>query len=95
MPDLERERFEVEKMNWMIPESEKPTRLKSLKVKLRHGPHMYRCRLQKKDHGIWNVTLLGERDRGITPGQYAVFYGGRYCLGGAVIREKYSKVHCI
>jgi len=51
---------------------------------LRHGAQRYECTL------TWNsdssaVVQLSDRDQGIAPGQYAVFYDGDICLGSGII----------
>ncbi len=68
-------------LNWIsggVPEKE------NLSVKLRHGPKEYPCVVQSRGDGKLEVKLDGF-DRGIAPGQFAVFYDGRICLGGGVI----------
>ncbi len=58
----------------------------NLEVKLRHGPKKYKCQVKALDADSFFVSLDG-RDQGIAPGQFAVFYEGRTCLGCGVIME--------
>jgi tRNA-specific 2-thiouridylase len=52
-------------------------------VKLRYRQRDLPCRIEAADGG---VTLRFEApQRGAAPGQYAVFYDGEECLGGAAI----------
>ncbi len=54
-----------------------------LQLKLRHGPTKIACQLQQLND-CWHVVM--ERgDRGVAPGQFAVFYRGDICLGSAAI----------
>ncbi|MBN1442528.1 MAG: tRNA 2-thiouridine(34) synthase MnmA [Planctomycetes bacterium] len=55
-----------------------------LEVKLRHSEKLYRCRLEEESGGRLRVELEGS-DTGVAPGQFAVFYEGDICLGGARI----------
>jgi len=75
-----RSRFEVETPHWIAGPPEQGL----LEVKLRHGPQTTGCNLSPLAGGGW-VVELQEPDPGVAPGQHAVFYQGRVCLGGAVI----------
>ncbi len=75
-----KDEFHVGEINWIGPEPAGNT----LKVKLRHGPNKYGCRIEPDGAGILKVHL-DEKDQGIAPGQFAIFYDGGYCLGGGVI----------
>lgn len=55
-----------------------------LTVKLRHGPEDEACVAQRRADGLLEVHL-DRPDRGVADGQFAVFYRGRYCLGGGTI----------
>jgi len=72
--------FEVESPHWI---NEAPS-TSALQLKLRHGPHLVACTLKPSESGRLQVTMA-ERDPGVAPGQYAVFYDDDICLGSAVI----------
>ena len=72
--------FTVCEPNWI---SRKPAG-ERLTLKLRHGPRLNDCSIKWLDTDRLEVTL-DEGDKGIAPGQFAVFYEGEYCLGGARI----------
>ena len=71
----------VGKFNWI-------SRLKpaknDLQVKIRHGAMFFNCKLELKGDETGKVFLDGT-DKGIAPGQFAVFYDNEICLGGGVI----------
>ncbi len=79
--DHRRDEFEVGGLNWISSKPEK----QNLQVKLRHGEKFYDCVIDFVEDDLLKVKL-SELDQGITPGQFAVFYDGEYCLGGGVIR---------
>lgn len=80
-PDKQRDTFTVVDCNWIA--GEPPQVLDGLTVKMRHGPKRYACQLHCEDNHV--VVKLAERDQGIAPGQFAVFYHGDICLGSGVI----------
>ncbi len=79
----ERDEFKVGKFNWIL--EEKPSK-ENLLVKIRHGVNFYECTLTINENGTGTVKL-SKPDKGIAPGQFAVFYDGEVCLGGGVILE--------
>lgn len=79
----ERNEFSVGKLNWIS--GEKP-REKELKVKIRHGAKKYDCMIVW-GHDFILTVKLDRPDKGIAPGQFAVFYDGDICLGGGVILQ--------
>ena len=83
----ERNEFNVGKFNWIS--NEVPDK-KNLTVKIRHGANFYNCTLTLNDDGTGKVKL-NKPDKGIAPGQFAVFYDdsvtGGVCLGGGVILQ--------
>jgi tRNA-specific 2-thiouridylase len=81
--DLDRCEFRVGKLNWI---SEITPRKKELKVKIRHGANSYDCFIEFMNEETLNVKLA-KPDKGIAPGQFAVFYDRDLCLGGGVILQ--------
>lgn len=77
----EKDEFFVSNFNWIC---EEPPLTNELQVKIRHGEHYYNCNLNMIDDSKGKVKI-DKHDRGIAPGQFAVFYNGEYCLGAAVI----------
>ena len=57
---------------------------KQILVKIRHGKQLYNAMLERTKDGFFLVRL-SERDQGIAPGQFAVFYDGLICVGSGVI----------
>jgi len=78
--DQRRDKFDVKNINWI---NKVPTK-NNLQVKLRHGEKFYDCKIKVNNTHDAHVALSA-KDPGITPGQYAVFYDNKYCLGGGVI----------
>lgn len=94
MADVEKREFYVE-MKTFIPKNVGGGSIKEhhdvavfedLRVKVRHGPKLYACRLEFRE-SAGHVVLRDVAERGIAAGQYAVFYSGKYCLGAGVIVE--------
>ena len=87
----ERSEFNVGKFNWI---SGKPPGKKELKVKIRHGAHKYDCMIEWLNESEATVKM-NKPDKGIAPGQFAVFYDKtagslreeEVCLGGGVILQ--------
>ena len=79
----ERYEFNVGKFNWI---SGSPPNKKELKVKIRHGVLLYDCMVVWINDSKANVKL-DKPDKGIAPGQFAVFYDEDICLGGGVIMQ--------
>lgn len=91
-----RNKFIVESLNWF---SGKSPQKENLQVKMRHGEKKYECvyqEVQKNDLNkdgklisqSYGAVELMERDQGIAPGQYAVFYDGMNCLGAGIITNQ-------
>ena len=81
--EQEKDQFNVGKLNWIV--DTKPDK-EDLKVKIRHGANKYECKIVWMDDSTINVKL-NKPDRGIAPGQFAVFYDEDICLGGGVILQ--------
>ena len=77
----ERTKFEAGKFNWI---NDKPSEGEDYLIKIRHGANFYKCKMKFtfEDNGI---VFLDKPDKGIAPGQFAVFYDNEVCLGGGVI----------
>jgi tRNA-specific 2-thiouridylase len=74
-----RDSFPVAALHWISGPPEGP----EVQVRVRHGRALHRALLQHE--GDRGEVRLFEKERGIAPGQFAVFYQGERCLGGAVI----------
>jgi len=79
----ERNEFKVGKFNWISGNSPQATKLR---VKLRHGANYYNCKIEMLNVFSANVKI-DKPDKGIAPGQFAVFYDDDVCLGGGVILQ--------
>jgi len=75
--------FTVTNLHWI---SEPPQKTQ-LQVKLRHGPELMRSEAFYLDNEHMQVTME-EPDRGVAPGQFAVFYDGEICLGAGAIENQ-------
>jgi len=80
--EKKRNEFQTARAHWIAERPPEPGTL--LRVKLRHGPESYECDWEAGEDGGLSVRIQG-RDQGIAPGQFAVFYDGRVCLGSAAI----------
>ena len=78
--DQKKTTFTVCEPNWI---TKNPTKT-DLTLKLRHGPRINRCTINWLSPDRLEVTM-DEGDKGVAPGQFAVFYDGDICLGGARI----------
>jgi tRNA-specific 2-thiouridylase len=86
-----RSEFHVENIHWISghPPSEGFEKKHSLDMKIRHGPRLVigNLELLSTNDGI---IRLKEKDGGLAPGQYVVFYTeDANCLGGGIISERH------
>lgn len=89
--DKKRDSFIVTNLHWLAPNPVQELEKKALRVKIRHGRAMHACVLEtlegKSGSSGSALVKLADRDQGLAPGQFAVFYDGDYCLGSGVIIE--------
>lgn len=83
-PHLVRNQCVVSPCHWI---AQKPTSTHfSCEVKLRHGETLCKADVVLQANNSYSVTLQ-DRDQGIAPGQFVVFYDNNICLGSGVIKE--------
>ena len=80
----------VKNINWLIEEKDLINFKDNLKAKFRYRQNEISVKIfpwQENEKSKDNFFLIEfkEKQRAITPGQYAVFYHSDICLGGAVI----------
>ena len=89
MPQIEKETFIVKDVRWFLDKEDVQKMILSQEMfcKVRHGEKRYRIILENstEDSDTFSVRILDEKERGITPGQFAVFYAEDLCLGSGVI----------
>lgn len=81
--DKPRNEFWVEDLNMFDTKSKLD---KTLLVKIRHGEKMYEIDKIEEENGKFKISLK-EDDQGIAPGQFAVFYRNKMCVGSGIISE--------
>ncbi len=78
--DKQRDTFIVHQLAWV----DAVERVCELDVKIRHGAQKYTALVTPLADGTVTVQLP-DRDQGIAPGQFAVFYKNGLCVGSGVI----------
>ena len=79
--DRGRSDFTVGKINWV---SGSPPKGGNFQVKIRHGASFFNCNMKLTGNNEADV-IIDRSDRGIAPGQFAVFYTDEICHGGGII----------
>jgi tRNA-specific 2-thiouridylase len=88
--DQARSEFHVENIHWIAGDEPSSDDGKfRLSFKIRHGPTLVQGVLRiTEDAG--GIITLDQKDGGLAPGQYAVFYNeDAECIGGGIISERH------
>ena len=86
--DRARRSFRVTELSWTWRSPlAGPDDSAEVTLRLRHGPTMIPASIRMTGHGTL-VVEMQTADRGVAPGQFAVFYDGEICLGGGRIGEE-------
>ncbi len=80
--DRAKRAFVVSELSWTW----RPPERDRLLVKIRHGPDLRDATVRWIDEQRMEVTM-DRADRGVAPGQFAVFYDGEVCLGCGTIAD--------
>lgn len=80
--EVEKKEFNLKDVNWIDPLTAKRLPLNA-KVRIRHQGELLGCRV--KGLGPRVKVILDEPERGVAPGQAAVFYQQEEVLGGGII----------
>lgn len=78
-----RDEFVVRELSWTWRAPEQ----RDLMLKIRHGPQLVPASIRWLDDDTIRVTME-QADRGVAPGQFAVFYDGEVCLGSGKIQDE-------
>jgi tRNA-specific 2-thiouridylase len=83
----DRNGFTVSDMNWIAGNPFDGTVEEgAFELKIRHGPHLARCRVRPEPRGRYHV-VMDPPDPGIATGQFAILYRRDECLGGGLIES--------
>ncbi len=82
--EKERNTFLINDMHWI---SGLPSNKQELAIKVRHGAHYHSGSVTYYADGRISV-ILAQRDQGLAPGQFAVFYNDTCCLGSGIISSE-------
>ncbi len=78
-----RDTFEIGEITAIADDPELWYASSTLKLKLRHGPDLIACSLERSSRGF--RVRMDRSDRGVAPGQFAVLYDPPECLGAGKI----------
>ena len=77
--ETEKKEFRIKDLNWLSSDYQEKLKAPGLKVRLRHQGEFLKCQFRQ------GRVVLKEAERGVAPGQSAVFYAGDEVLGGGII----------